>query len=474
MTIDYEAIKDLKTDDITAKISSGEIEVPTDQTERNKFWEYASSDPDSDIRRSVLESNPDRGASSEGPVSEDPDDAETPDPEGGETGGESEAPAESEGEASGPVWKQYGYESETEALEKLGDLHSHINDLQQIVDKQNATRGKLGQKAKKMEEQLEATQKRLEELEKNAGKSKTPAFEMPEMPDLPNPSDYDDGEDDDAYIFAMGNYRKDVQSYRQKAAEFQKSLVDRMASLEQTVTGIAPTVEKTREYMESSAQTEAERENESAWNIMWEKDIPTFQKEFGVRTSIPVRRISDANGVIAKQDSYSPTEVSAAQTLLRGLSKADQEAYSKIVRMTEAYYDFSNGRPEPKYRTPRGALVDNNLMGLFPADRPARPTIDEERQHQENLVKRSEAPTGIPPEHLASGDSLNAGPETTEVLVQRFQDLQTEYNVAIDRGMSATKAFEQSPKFKEYSDLRQKLTGRPLPKYDRSTRPGFR
>ena len=460
---ELEKLKGLTTEEITAKISSEEIDLPPKGKDRDDLLNFARLPADSGERNAFLDDLEKDGS----PVEEKKEVQDAPVEEVSETPKPSEG---DEGASSEPKWKQMGYDSEESALAALEATRNAATTLQEQVNKFNAERGQIGQRAKDLEAKLAAKAKELEEFQAKAKENAPPPKGRPKMPSIPKTEDFDDGAADDGYTSAMADYRHKVTQYESDLAAFDTSVMSTLAELRETVSEIKPKVEKISSFAEETGQTNATNATRDAWDEMWNSSKFTkFVDDYNLKTTVPVRQISDAFGIIGS-DNPDPGSLAAAKALHASLSDVDRANYEKVRQALESFYDFSEGIPREKhYRTFNGCLNDLGLMGQYKYEKVVEPTQDEQRLHdEEKLRKDQEEATGLPEGRDDSGRMEQS--QTPDEDKAEFAKLATEYAEVVESGQQNAEAWEKTDKWTRYKQLRVKLTGRPLPQFHKSTR----
>ena len=469
---EYETIKGLSTEDINAKMSSGEIEVPEKGPERDAFLNFAMLPADSAERNAFLDDLESGGS----PAGDSAEDKQEPTPADGD-GGTTEDAGDGEGASSSdPKWKQLGYESEEAMYAAVETLKNDVITGQQALDRFNAERGKIGQKVKDAEKRAAEREAEAEELRKKLKENAPAPKTRPAIPELPSPDEFDDGVADDKYTDAMADYRRSVSQYQEDLAAYDASITSRLDSLQEVVSEIKPKVDRASSYVEDTSLSAAANATSAAWEGMWNSTkLDKFVKDYQLNTTIPAQQISNAWATInAAKDAEpanrpDPGSLAVAQRTVNALTEADKANYGKVKLAIESFYDFSEGIPKEKhYRTFVGCINDLGLSDQFRYEREVEPNQDEQRLHdEEKLRKETETATGLPAGKEDS-DSLEQ-PKTPDEEKAEYAALTTEYSQVVDSGEANASAWEATDKFKRLKALRLKFTGR-LPQFHKSPR----
>ena len=449
MTINYNDLKDLSSKDIQTKIRSGEIVVPGRGTEeRERFLEFAASDKDS--RQKFIDSltPEDQGenegieetkesSSEEKPIEPVPEEPKTKDEQtdtSQEEGGEQKQPS--------PWWSEDGFGSEEEVREALKKKN-------ELIDRFNAERGKYGLELKKLKEGLSKGEQSAEKKPDDKEKDKPQKAERPLRPKRPNPSDYDDGIYDDKYLEAVNEYDESMVKYE---SEFEAYITNKKPEWYKEV-------EEVKGHIESDLRQKRQNEIKQFWAKMYDNDIPELQKEYGLKTSVPVKDMSEAFSIM-NNPSADESDKTRAKIFISGLPKKDLENYDKIRVATECKYDFSTGKPVAQRNTWAATIIDYDLKGYNKVNQNAFLTQEEKQELEKKQTEQNEEVIDAP---RAANQSQNDGimHDSLDIddVKKEFVKLQGEYALATKAGKKVESAFERTTKFKRYCDLRVKLYG---------------
>ncbi len=422
-----EKVKDLTKEEIRDKIRSGEVEPPRKGPERDEFFKFI--DMDKETRDKYLTGEP-----SQTPPPPPPKEVvkeEKVDP-----------PKEKK-----PWYLEMGYENDEKAHEAHKNLLDLTSRLQSTVDKLNAKEGKSGNEIKRLTAERERLSKELDEIKK----SSAPKIEKPQKPVRPKPADYENGMLDEKYVEAKEKYDTDMEDYLEKNAEFIRETTKR----------------EILESLPKPVVVEKEASDEP-WDRFFNTDIPEFQKKFSLQTTVPVRQISDAYGVIAPESKSTAQEKATVSAFLKSLPENDLNNYNKVREAVTAVYTFDSGVPVKPYRTIEGGLFDLGLIGegkSFNTVKSVQLSAEAERAARE-LAKQKNDQTvqAIASAEMGGQDPKLSQATTIEEKRKRYRDLLTMYNNAMNLGADAKSQFEKSPEWQEYLGLRKEILGK-VPDY---------
>jgi hypothetical protein len=448
--VNFSEIKDLKKDEITLKIRSGEIKVPEKGVDRDAFLQFASADPNSDIRNKFLTETP-----SEEKKPETPEQKSTP-------AVTDEIPSEPESKAKDPA-KEIDPEPEMDDDKRVESLRELISKQRQQIDKYNAERGSLGQSLKEMKEKLAALEKERSEIKKSDVPSEV---SKPVRPKRPKPSDFDEGILDDKYQAELDKYESSMEKFE---SDYESYLDSKRPKWAEKVEEKLSKVDEVSTFVDASKRELDSRIQEEAWSEVWNKTIPEFQKEYGYETKVKPRDISDAFGVL-NNASATTEQKEHAQLFIKSVPKTDLDAYEKIRIATESYYDFSSGIPKARYRSLKGCLIDTGLVDTLGKSKKTGLTASEEKALLDSKKKQeSEEATVLSGSSLSGGDDLQVEVMSSEQKKQTLATLVKEWKSAVDAGEKHARAFEASPKWATLKKLRLDVMGR-LPQFHGSKR----
>lgn len=442
---DYTGLKDLSQEEILEKMRKAEIEVPTKGEGRDEFLRFiAMSKEDRDKFLAGDQASPPAGGEGEASSASTESGSSAGQQGAGDTGN-----AEPSGSGSTDWWKELGYESAEKAMEAHKNLLDLSTKQQATIDSINAREGKRGQELKQLREEKETLSKELNELKLKT----TPKVEKPVKPKRPDPKEFESGVYDEEYIAAMEEYHTLNERYTDQLLEFER--FERKQELEKLKSELTPKITETPVTEEPQGQT-------TAWDKLFNEDIPAFQKRFNVVTTVPIKAISDNYALL--NTSKDIAAKARARAFLQSVPEADMKIYERVKTAIEVAYDFTSGEPKARYKTIEGALVDNEMLGegkLFHTVKPASLTPAEEKQVRETQQKKNEqAVSSIPAERLSNQDGLPTGNQTDEEKRKRLRDLTTKYNTAMNAGKAAQEQFEGSTDYQEWIKLRVEVFGR--------------
>ena len=413
------SVKGLSKEDIIAKMSSGEIVPPAKGSpERDEFMKFVSMNPE-EREKSFTETTDGTPAGSD-----NNDAGKGPEPE------------------VKPWWVEDGFTDEKSAVTATRELRNLNSALQNSIDQLNAKEGKRGQETKRLREDVERlTRERDDLLEKN----KTAKKELVK-PTKPNPNDYEDGRLDERFQEDMDKYFQDMEEYNHgfvttKIEETTSQFTSKINELDSKIRS-APA--------QSSEMHPLER--------VFKSELPDFQKKFGLEMSISAW---DMNNLAHELKSSDPVIKARAEQKKKTLSPADYEKWSKVVTALNSSYDFSEGEPVSKgYKSFEGALFDQGLLDGFKSVTPTRLSPEEEKRLFEQKKNEQQGSIAVPPAAgSASQDQLPTGELTREEKTKRLRDLNTKYQLVINK--AGQQAFEASQEYQEYLRLRTELYGAP-------------
>ncbi len=424
---DKEKIGSLSQQEITEKLKKGEIALPP-VSDRNEFFTFVAKSPEERAK----EINGEAGQSG---LPATPAESGTDEGKGGE--GATTLPTTSSGED--PWWKkEFGYDSEEKVKETHKRLLETTSRLQQQIDQLNAKGGKTGQELKQLKEEKARLESEL------AGFRKKPEIKKPELPKVPRPSDYEDGLLDEKYASDLEKYNNDMATYTENLLQYSSHVTEQK---------IETVEEKIRNIPKS------EPSGPTGFDKMFDKEIPDFQKRFGLETTVSIRYMND---LVVKSQSKDPVEAARAKQLMSSLTPNDVSAYNKVAQaIAVAYEGLDEGNPRLKYRTIEGALFDNDLIGdgkTFNKVKQSQLTPEQEKELIEKKRKENEQHvSAIPASSSTSQDVPPASGQTLEEKKMRYKTLVDTYNLALNRGKIAKDSFEKTPEYQEYLKLRTEI-----------------
>jgi hypothetical protein len=394
------------SDEIKKMIKSNEIEVPKDPKELEEFLLEASKKPED--RKSTTETQSEVSAPAAPAI-----------PEEANSKASETSIADN---VSDPWWKKEGYESEEELAESHKKLRNLNNQLRLNLDSLNSKEGMRGRQLKTLKEEREKLLKEVDELKKKV----TPAVEKPVKPVKPLPKDFELGREDDAYLEALDKWQDDLAEYSDKMGAYV------LAENEKKIAELKP--------VEVESVQDDIVDVKAAWDVMYDQDIPAFQKKYGLETSVSIRDISEAN---RRKDT----------AFIETVPKKDMERYIKISDLCEKEYDFTTGAPIPYHKVKKleGCAFEYDLIGYgkpFNITKPVSLTAEEELKLREQREKQNnETVATVPANKNISDKDPVSGELTTEESKKRYKDLLTEFNVAIRSGNR--EVFKSSEKYNE-------------------------
>jgi hypothetical protein len=421
---DLQKVKEMSKEDVIAKMRSGEIVPPAKGKDRDEFLSFVGMSKEEREKILNQEQNPSDTKVEEGapvvPPAAAAEDKKAPEP------------------PKDQWWKVLGYESEEKAAEAHKVLVETAARQQSIIDSLNAKEGKRGQDLKRLRDENEKLIKDMEV----AKAASAPKIEKPQRPKRPDPKQFEDGALDEKYTAAFAQYEVDLDAYEQKNEVYLTETITRKAA--PPVVPPAPVIDN------------------APWEKLWNNDIPEFQKQHGLVTTVSIKQISDAyHAAHPSNANNNAAEKASANAFLKTVPPADLAAFEKVKDAVDVAYDFSSGVPEPKYKTIAGALFDNGLIGEgkpFNTVVPVRMTAAEEaaareRERQKNQGSATPPPTAA----MASGDKNVGDMASVDQKTDRLKMLTQSYNVALNKGVKATEQFESSPEYQEYLNLGREL-----------------
>lgn len=441
--INYEQLKELKTDEIVAKMHAGEIVPPPKGEERDKFLQFAKEAPGSDFRTSLLapksdfSSAPAAPAEGAAPVEkkEEARPVETVPPA---------SPTPAEGEKKS-WWADLGYATEQEAQRAHQEQRELVREQKALLDRYNAERGTIGQKAKALEDRL----KQLEEERKSIKPPTEKTSFSLKRPKPPKPSDFSDGLADDGYQKALDKYSDEMDAYEEEFVKHNAKLSEELESLK----ALKSNVSEMDQFMRQSTQQTQQNARQQAWSVVWDT-ATKLNDTYGLGMTISAKEISDAYLVLGDGNA-SVDQKAQAQRFVNTLSEKDRQGYEATKKVIETFYDFGTGSPVQKLKRVESAIIDAGLDDLLKPKTSSALTQAEEKALRDKKIADEKATVSAPSSSaLASSDNPLTGFQTNDEKKARFKVLAEEYAAAANAGEYQAKAFETSPKFKEYRDLR--------------------
>ncbi len=420
-----EQIKDMTKDQLLEGMRTGKLNIPKE--DRSEFFQFAAKTPEE--RAAEIQS----GTAT---IPEVPAVEPGKDNQGGQA---AQIPAQpAGGTPSGDPWAELGYKSPTEVIEAHKSLLKQVASLSATIDGLNAKGGKTGQELKRLKEEREELLKKI-----NAS---TPSLESqkPQKPVRPRPEQFEDGILDEEYQSALIEYESKAEKYFEDLVEFnsRKNKEEVTAAIELKFKEAAPAIV-----------------DDDGFGELFNNEIPKFQERFNLVTVNSIKEISDAYNAASGSD---PVRKARAEVFLSKVPPADKQKYELVKQAVENAYDFSSGKAVKKYKSIEGALFDAGLLGenspYKPVIKQAALTPEEERAAIEKRVNQNNSGvSAIPASHIPSGDPSITSAMTRDEKLNRYKELLTEYNVAINTKNGGKEAFEKTEKFSEWLNLRKEL-----------------
>jgi len=446
MKVNYDEIKQLSKEEILAKMKAGELIPPPPGPDRKEFQEFAGKSPEE--RDAWLKSRAGK--------TPDPAPSSSPDGAGGEANTQGKAEDAPVKDSSKPQtwWEKRGYSTEEEATAAIDNLREFASKQKENFDRLNADRGKLGSRLKDLESELVELRKLKKPAEKRS-------IARPERPKRPKVSEFDDGALDpkyheaiEAYEESLGNYEVALEEYLLSAKSKDPEIESRLKRFEETI--------------ESTNQSKVQRQVELGYEEMW-TEARQAQKEFGLHTSNDLKQINEVALVLdpARASLYDESEKTAAKKLWSSFPEADRKAFKAMTEILAAQYDFSGSVPTKRFKSRDAALIEAGLSEKYKKRKPTESglTPEEIAAQQEAKRRQNDQYVSTPPSSsLQSGDPIGPGAGSGDK--ERLLALGKKYLEATKAGAKYAEAFESGPEFKEYINLRKKITGR-LPDFKR-------
>lgn len=402
----FEALKELKGDEIVQKLKSGDITVPS--ADRPDFIHFAQMNAD---ERTAFVN---QLSTSQTPP---------PPPPVGSPSGQPAAGAKEGGDDKGvtPPPPPPPSGAKPDAGSEPIDL-VEVTKLQENLRKQRQVNSKQGSQIKTLTEQIVSLQSKISEIEKTAP-GKGAVAEMPDVPAAPDPDKYAEGIYDNAF-------KADMERYKNSLKEYKKNLTDYVTSVKppwaEKIASQLDEVEKkataAHEFVSSTKEKMVEDETTKTWGDMW-ASVGKLQKSCGLETTVPIETINANQLIVNAKDSkredgtpfYTPEEVATADRIIKSLPEGVYDKYKKVVKIVSNLYEFGQGSPQRMYSdldedlawqaAIRKAGLANEIKALKPVEVSPRDIVDRLAVKQQNdnnaaahmpgdQIGASEAPLG--------------------------------------------------------------------------------
>ena len=264
-----------------------------------------------------------------------------------------EPPSGEQDTSNEPLWKQKGFASEKEMVEKFDLYNTLLEKKQEQIDRFNRERGQEGLKTKK---ELFEVQKRANELQAllDAQKNATPDvdIELPSMPEFPIAEDGDYASAD--FGGKVKEYQQKMMDYNAKVRKFGDVSVRTARELAETRRLISEQGEKLNNlstFTEVQKREHVQKQAINAWNETVSQ-INDLQKDFPeLKTT---KSFEDINSLI---NTY------GAEAAYAQLPGKDVEVHKQIVDIVRSYRDFDDdgnivAESKPKFSTLKSAHID--------------------------------------------------------------------------------------------------------------------
>jgi len=404
MSIQYDKLLAVGKEELIKKIKAGEVVVPIKGKERDDFLKFASLDPNSEGRKAFYQPTEEPKAdvsalSQGGPVAKaEPSNTDIPMPT-------------KEPESIADDWM--GHESKDKLLESYKNLQLSVQKQKEIIDRHSADGGRAGRELKEAKAKLEKMQA---EMSTRTSEPEASSIPVGKRPSHPSPDDFPEGMLDDGYTKALKSYFSDLDTYN-SAREAEVS------ALRSELANIKPRIDEVHNMAESSARATRGDAVSKQWATLWDNDIPSFQKDFNLNTTVPVKQISDAWMTIGNTDTPADQKA-ASQAFLNSLPSSDLKAYEKIKKAVDTKYDFSDGVPSARYKTFRGALVESDLLDEYNVVKPVSTTSSDNRAAMERKERtQSESASVMPGGGLGRNDEKMDTMKPIAEELSEFRDL---------------------------------------------------
>jgi myosin heavy subunit len=433
--VKYDELKDLSKDQILAKMRSGDVDVPAPGPDRDEFLKFTGMGQEERAAFITAKAATPSGTPATEPLLEPaPAAAAVTDPQ---------PPAFPPASPEPVAWDGYG--SPDNAMKALRELKTSYEKAQETINKLNAEGGKRGREHKDALENLEKTRRELEEFKKASPQSAAPSSTK-KRPVPPDPTNYEEGVVD-------SKFEEDQKAYYTALDAYESARDAEVEALRKQIETIAPKVDEVHGFVSKNTQAETQTRTDTAWSAMWDKDIPAFQEEFGLKTTVSVKAMSD-NWAIVSNPAADAADKDRAKKFLDALPPSDHQAYAKVSKAVNVKYNFASGVPQQNYRTFRGALFENDLLDEYNYSRPVDPSKADRNAAMTNLHRQeSESATVLSGAGLGAADPLLSGTKTVDEERQEMRALFNEYKTATIAGQRQADLFEKSEKFKKLNVL---------------------
>ena len=437
--IDYGALVDKTTEQITEMIKRGEI--PTQLIkgeERKRLDAFALSDPGSDVRKAFL--SPETSST---PVPEPTPDKvpEAPEPQPStQPQTEPSKPVEDQTQKS---LRDLGYKSEQEAYDAILSNQAANDAMRKTIDRLNGQHGSTVRRQKELEAKIADLERANEEIKKAVPAQPAGASSLPTLPD---PAKFDDGVLSSEYQTAMVKYNADLADY------YQRTIKDRDAAWEAKLRSVEERANKALEVGESQVQEREAQRTQGEWDTFW-GDVAGFQKQYGLTTTVPV---AEMNAVALDMRSSDKAVRDAATHRFNGYSAQDRERLDKVFKAIHARFAFDerSGMPVQRYKKWEAAFADQDLTGEYNYQKDTGvPPQEAER------LKQQQQDTTLPPpaSAMSAGDPPLSGKE--EDKWAELRALNEKNQAAAAKGPEALRQYTASADYARQKALLKELSG---------------
>lgn len=295
----------------------------------------------------------------------------------------------------------------------------------EAVNTHRSANGRLGDKNKELQRQLDAATAERESLRARlSGAAPAPIklVDRPKPPKAPKPSDFGNDTMDDRYIAAQNEFSEQYSAWFEADSKWldEMSRSTHNAAEARAVKIAEESLSPFRKMEEQQAAERQEQTKQSAWDSMW-GEVSSMQSRLSLVTTRPMNEIDDQANIIRNLEprlaDLQPDEkiqYDAAKRYWDSLPESDRVAHREIVPIVLDYYQFEDGMPSPRgsYRTLEGFLHDTGRQALLEKSQaPAPVPALTQAQRAEQLLSQQQQSVSA-----MSAGSLSSAPSGLQAL----------------------------------------------------------
>jgi hypothetical protein len=174
---------------------------------------------------------------------------------------------------------------------------------------------------------------------------------------MPDPNKFVEGQYDTGYKEEMGKYEAELNKFNTNFKTYVSSVKPPWAlEMEKQLSTVEKQAHEAHEFTTKTNQKVVEEGVEKSWTDMW-TDVTRLQEAVGLKTSVPIETINKNQLILNAKDAkntdgtmfYQPSEIIAADKVIKSLPAGDYEKYSKVAKIVTNLYDFDTQKPVRKY-----------------------------------------------------------------------------------------------------------------------------